>query len=180
MARQGIENGEPAVDLAKQAPLQAHRLRRLHGLFRVRVPYQGPGSPPQEIGRRLGRRSGNRRACEYVWLPVQIVTGGSTGNYNIDKDHGFTELEAGSYVFMDTVYLAIGGKDDDVTYKDFAGSLTVLTTVDSKRHPNLATTDYGNKAMARPTDKVKGMPWVEARNQGAEYGALKWNDGAPS
>ena len=109
-----------------------------------------------------------------------IVSGGSTGTYNIDHGNGLTELEAGSYVFMDTVYLEIGGKDDDVTYKDFAGSLTVLTTVDSKRHPNLATTDYGNKAMARPTDKVKGMPWVEARNQGAEYGALKWNDGAPS
>ncbi len=38
------------------------------------------------------------------------------------------------------------------------------------------TTDYGNKAMARPTDQVKGMPWLQVGNQGAEYGALKWQD----
>jgi D-serine deaminase-like pyridoxal phosphate-dependent protein len=75
---------------------------------------------------------------------------------------------------MDTGYFAIGGKDDNATYGDFGGSLTVLTTVDSKRHPNVATIDYGNKAMARPTDAVKGQPWLEIGNQGAEYGALKW------
>src|SRR3712207_7470508 len=46
------------------------------------------------------------------------------------------------------------------------------TTVDSKRHPKLATIDYGNKAMARPTDAVKGMPWLKIANQGAEYGAV--------
>jgi D-serine deaminase-like pyridoxal phosphate-dependent protein len=53
----------------------------------------------------------------------------------------------------------------------------VLTTVDSKRHPNQATIDYGNKAGVRPTDKVKGMPWLEVGTQGAEYGLLKWKDG---
>ena len=37
-------------------------------------------------------------------LPVNFVSGGSTGTYNIDKDNGLTELEAGSYVFMDTNY----------------------------------------------------------------------------
>ena len=31
--------------------------------------------------------------------------------------------------------------------------------------------------MARPTDKVKGMPWLEVGNQGAEYGAIKWKEG---
>ena len=30
--------------------------------------------------------------------------------------------------------------------------------------------------MNRPTDKVKGMPWLEVGSQGAEYGALKWTD----
>ena len=110
-------------------------------------------------------------------LPVNFVSGGSTGTYNIDKDNGLTELEAGSYVFMDTAYFAVGGKDDDATYNDFKGALTILTTIDSKRHANIATIDYGNKAMLRPTDKVKGMPWIEVGSQGAEYGALKWKDG---
>ena len=55
--------------------------------------------------------------------------------------------------------------------------MSVLTTVDEKLHPNLAGIDYGNKAGVRPTDKVKGMPWVEVGSQGAEYGGLKWKDG---
>jgi 3-hydroxy-D-aspartate aldolase len=82
-------------------------------------------------------------------LAVNIVSGGSTGTYNIDHENGLTELEAGSYVFMDTGYFAIGGKDDDIVYSDFKGALAVLTTVDSQRHPNIATTDYGNKAITR-------------------------------
>ena len=116
----------------------------------------------------LARKSG---------LPVGIISGGSTGTYNIDNENGLTELEAGSYVFMDTVYHHIGGKDDDSVYSDFNGALTVITTVDSKRWPTQVTIDYGNKALARPTDKVKDKPWLEVANQGAEYGALKWKDG---
>ena len=77
---------------------------------------------------------------------------------------------------MDTGYFDIGGKDDDTVYSDFQGALTVLVTVDSKQHPNLATTDYGTKAMARATDKVKGKPWMQVNSQGAEYGALTWKD----
>jgi 3-hydroxy-D-aspartate aldolase len=107
-------------------------------------------------------------------LPVNIVSGGSTGTYNMDHELGLTELEAGSYVFMDTVYFGVGGKDDDKVYNDFKGALTVLTTVDSTRHPNIVTTDYGNKAITRPTDQVKGMPWLQVGTQGAEYGSLQW------
>jgi D-serine deaminase-like pyridoxal phosphate-dependent protein len=54
-----------------------------------------------------------------------------------------------------------------------------LGAVDSKLHPNLVTTDYGNKAMTRPTDRVKDKPWLEVGTQGAEYGALRWKNGAP-
>jgi D-serine deaminase-like pyridoxal phosphate-dependent protein len=109
-------------------------------------------------------------------LPVNFVSGGSTGTYNIDRENGLTELEAGSYVFMDTAYFGIGSKSNDSVYDDFQGALTILTTVDSKRHPNQVTIDYGNKAMNRPTDQVKGMPWAQVGSQGAEYGTLKWSD----
>jgi D-serine deaminase-like pyridoxal phosphate-dependent protein len=180
MERQGIENGEPAVALAKK--VDRSRNMELLGY----MAYSGSASHTKGFAARRKRSAedlaGVRETVDLsrkAGLPVQIVTGGSTGTYNIDKENGLTELEAGSYVFMDSIYFEIGGKDDDATYKDFAGALTVLTTVDSKRHPKLATTDYGNKAMARPTDKVKGMPWLEVGNQGAEYGALKWKDGAP-
>jgi D-serine deaminase-like pyridoxal phosphate-dependent protein len=109
-------------------------------------------------------------------LPKGIVSGGSTGTYNIDHEHGLTELESGSYIFMDTGYITIGSKSGDEVYSDFKNALTVLTTVDSKQHPNVATIDYGKKAMNSPTDKVKDMPWLTVAQQGAEYGQLKWTE----
>jgi D-serine deaminase-like pyridoxal phosphate-dependent protein len=108
-------------------------------------------------------------------LPTGIRSGGSTGTYNIDTG-SLTELQAGSYVFMDTGYLKIGGKSRDDLYDDFEPALTVLTTVVSKTRPGMASIDAGNKATLRPTDQVKGRPDVKIENQGAEYGMLLWKD----
>jgi len=177
LARQGIDNGEPAVELAQK--VVASKRMQFEGF----MAYSGGAAHTKKWELRRKKSSddlaGVRETvalAKKAGLPVNFVSGGSTGTYNIDHENGLTELEAGSYVFMDTAYFAIGGKDDDATYNDFKGSLTVLTTVDSKRHPNLVTIDYGNKALNRPTDKVKGMPWLQVTSQGAEYGGLKWTE----
>lgn len=177
MTRQGIANGQPAIDLAQQV---ARSKRMSFGGF---MAYSG-GAAHTKGWEARRKKSGDDLAgvretlalAKKAGLPVGWVSGGSTGTYNIDKEHGLTELEAGSYVFMDTAYFAIGGKSDDALYKDFAGSLTVLTTVESKRHPRQVTIDYGNKAMNQATDQVKGMPWLQVASQGAEYGLLRWSD----
>jgi len=178
MERQGIENGQPALNLAQKVSASKHMT------FEGYMAYSGGAAHTKGWETRRKRSAndlaGVRETVELskkAGLPINFVSGGSTGTYNIDKENGLTELEAGSYVFMDTAYTSIGGKDDDHSYSDFKGSLTVLTTVDSKRRPNIATIDYGNKAMARPTDRVKGMPWMELFNQGAEYGGLRWKNG---
>jgi D-serine deaminase-like pyridoxal phosphate-dependent protein len=178
LVRQGIENGQPALELSQRI------ISSKHMQFEGYMAYSGGASHTKgwEARRKKSANdlSGVQETVELArksGLPVGIISGGSTGTYNIDKENGLTELEVGSYVFMDTVYHGIGGKDDDSVYNDFNGALTVLTTVDSKRWPNQVTIDYGNKALARPTDKVKGMPWLEVANQGAEYGALKWKEG---
>ncbi len=177
LARQGIENGPPAVELAQK--VAASKRMQFEGF----MAYSGNAAHTKTWEARRKRSSDDLAGVrETVALarksgvPVNFVSGGSTGTYNIDHQNGLTELEAGSYVFMDTAYFAIGGKDDDKVYNDFKGALTVLTTVDSKRHPNLVTTDYGNKAITRPTDQVKGIPWLQVGSQGAEYGALRWTD----
>jgi 3-hydroxy-D-aspartate aldolase len=178
LTRQGIANGQPAVDLAQQVS----RSKRMS--FEGFMAYSGGAAHTKTWAARRKKSAddlaGVRETVELArkaGLPVNFVSGGSTGTYNIDKDNGLTELEAGSYVFMDTAYFAIGGKADDAVYKDFEGALTILTTVESRRHPNQVTIDYGNKAMNRPTDQVKGMPWVQVASQGAEYGLLRWTDG---
>jgi D-serine deaminase-like pyridoxal phosphate-dependent protein len=176
MDRQGIENGRPAVDLAQKVAASKH------AQFEGFMAYSGNAAHTKTWEARRKRSSddlaGARETvslARQAGLPVNIVSGGSTGTYNMDHQHGLTELEAGSYVFMDTAYFGIGGKDDEKVYNDFKGALTVLTTVDSKRHPDIVTTDYGNKAITRPTDQVKGMPWLQVGTQGAEYGSLRWS-----
>jgi D-serine deaminase-like pyridoxal phosphate-dependent protein len=114
--------------------------------------------------------------CKKAGLPVEIKSGGSTGTYNIDVGY-LTELQAGSYMFMDTGYIKIGSKSGHEIYDDFAQSLTVLTTVIVRQHAGVATTDAGIKSIAKPTDTVKGRPDVAVDLQGAEYGILRWKAG---
>ena len=179
LTRHGIEPGEPALALAKQ--VDTSKNLKLIGL----MGYSGGASHTKGWDQRKKKSQDDIAgltetvaAARKSGLPVEIVTGGSTGTYNIDPEgKTLTELQAGSFVFMDTIYRQIGGKTDPTTYTDFDPALTVMTTVISKRHPNQCTIDAGNKALLRPTDQVKGRPEVQIQNQGAEYGILLWNDG---
>jgi D-serine deaminase-like pyridoxal phosphate-dependent protein len=178
LTRHGIEAGEPAVELAKK--VNASKNLKLIGMMgysggashthgweaRKKKSQEDLAGLMESVG--LARKAG---------LPIEIVTGGSTGTYNIDSEtKGLTELEAGSFVFMDTLYRHVGSKSDPHDYGDFGSSLTVMTTVISKRHPHMCTIDAGNKALLKPTDEVKGRPEVKVENQGAEYGILVWKD----
>jgi 3-hydroxy-D-aspartate aldolase len=105
---------------------------------------------------------------------AEIVSGGSTGTYNIDSSiKGVSELQAGSYVFMDVDYRRIGGQSGSV-YEDFAPALTVLGTV-IHRSGNKAVLDAGIKAFA--TDRKfgpepKDISGVTYSFRGDEHGSL--------
>src|ERR1700723_2506769 len=178
MTRHGIAAGTPAIDLAKK--VDRSKNLKLAGM----MGYSGVASKTHGFSERMQKsRADTSPMLETVaqaraaGLPIEIVTGGSTGTYNIDSEiKGLTELQAGSFVFMDTVYREIGGKDDPHEYRDFGMALTVMTSVVSKQHPHQCTIDAGNKALLRPTDQVKGRPEVKIQNQGAEYGILVWHD----
>jgi D-serine deaminase-like pyridoxal phosphate-dependent protein len=179
LARQGIEAGQPALNLAKKVDGSKHMQ------FEGFMAYSGNAAHVKGFEARkkasIEVLAGVRESKELALksgLPVKIMSGGSTGTYNIDHETGLSELQAATYVFMDTAYFTVGGSDGDMKrYNDFKPALTVLTTVDSQYHPNLISTDYGAKAMARSSDVVKGMPWLGVGNGGAEYGALMWKDG---
>jgi D-serine deaminase-like pyridoxal phosphate-dependent protein len=178
LSRHGIEAGTPALDLAKK--VDASRNLKLIGL----MGYAGGAAHTHGFAERKDKSRSDLAgtletvaAARSAGLPIEIVSGGSTGTYNIDSEtKGLTELQAGSYVFMDTLYRVIGGKDDPHSYNDFGMALTVMSTVISTRHPKQCTIDAGNKALLKPTDEVKGRPEVKVENQGAEYGILKWDD----
>ena len=77
----------------------------------------------------------------------EIVTGSGTGTHHIDLELGlFTELQAGSYVFMDKQYL-----DCDLTGDGgvpFDPSLAVDARVVSANHDALVTIDAGFKSLS--------------------------------
>ena len=67
------------------------------------------------------RRSAAVRAIEQAGLAVEVVSGGGTGTWDMTgRARRVTELQAGSYVFMDTLHLAV--------VPDLDVSLVVLAT----------------------------------------------------
>ena len=105
-------------------------------------------------------------------LPPQIITGSGTGTHQIDLNLGvFTELQAGSYVFMDDQYRAC-----DLTGKDvptFQPALFVDASVVSVNAKGLVTVDAGLKAFATEGEPPKPVA-LDARYafMGDEHGAL--------
>lgn len=110
-------------------------------------------------------------------LSTEIFSGGGTGTYNImTKVPGFTDLQVGSYIFMDCQYLEIGGEDNEETYTDFVPSLTVLTTVLNTYFPNRITTDAGAKALTlnKPGPFVIGEKGFTYNAGSDEFGAIQF------
>jgi D-serine deaminase-like pyridoxal phosphate-dependent protein len=80
-------------------------------------------------------------------IEVKIVSGGGTGTHDIDLAHQpFTEIQTGSYVFMDADYARIRRQNNEGL--PFECSLFMLTTVTSANVPGQVTVDAGTKSLA--------------------------------
>jgi len=99
-------------------------------------------------------------------LKYEILSGGGTGTYDAYEDMPFTELQAGSYLFMDADYKNAGA--------DFRCALKVISTVISMPTPNRAVVDAGMKCLSidsgMPT--LESYPEVTYRSGGDEHGIL--------
>lgn len=112
-------------------------------------------------------------------LNTEIFSGGGTGSYNIDHEtRGLTDVQVGSYVFMDAQYMDIGGSDNDELYADFVPSLTIMTTVLNDQYPGRCTTDAGAKACTinRPWPRVKGETGMSYTSGSDEFGTLRYEE----
>ena len=104
----------------------------------------------------------------------EMVTGCGTGTYNIDCDvAAITDLQVGSYVFMDQEYRLIGSSEGDV-FDDFEVALTLAATGISAPLNRAVTVDGGYKAFA--SDSVNpeplSVPDSKFRFAGDEHGVL--------
>ncbi len=116
-----------------------------------------------------------RQALEKAGFAVQLVSVGGTGSYNIDADYtGVTEIQPGSYIFMDSHYNKIGGRDKP-EFSEFGNSLSVLTTVISRAVAGRAIVDAGGKALSTDESVPEPMDLTGAVYSvaGDEYGALR-------
>jgi D-serine deaminase-like pyridoxal phosphate-dependent protein len=96
-----------------------------------------------------------------------IVSGGGSGTHLFDRElRILTELQAGSYIFMDEGYRPVDfdGSGGEV----FAFSLFVAVTVIAHSAAGFAITDAGSKSFA-----LDGPP-PRVRQDGVEIGTMEW------
>lgn len=104
-----------------------------------------------------------------------IVTGSGTGTQAIDLVLGvFTELQVGSYVFMDRQYAECDLDGAGADASPFDTALFVDARVVSATGPGIATIDAGFKALA--TDG--GPPRIAAGAEGAQFAFMGDEHGA--
>jgi 3-hydroxy-D-aspartate aldolase len=175
--RTGSLPGDSAGELAKQIA----RSKRLH-IQGVQA-YAGHASHTVGFEKRretsriaMSKAVETRQLLKLLGFGAQILSGGSTGTYNIDSAiDGVTELQVGSYIFMDVDYRRIGGAGGQDVYTDFQPSLTALTTVVNATHSDRVTIDAGTKALDTTTTNLpqaKTWPGLTYTKSGDEFGAL--------
>ncbi len=97
-----------------------------------------------------------------------VVSTGGTGTAELCAEHGVaTEVQPGSFAFMDADYLDTGG----VPYRP---ALTVLATVVSRPAPDRAIVDAGLKSASDDSGPARllGAPGWSYRHGGDEHGIL--------
>lgn len=177
-ARTGIAPGAGAVALARLVDTLPNL--ELRGMLSYDGGVQHAKGFASRKERALETIGPNADTCEMMkkaGLNTEIFSGGGTGTYNImHLVPGFTDVQVGSYLFMDMQYLAIGSESGDPVFNDFAPSLTVLTTVMNNRFPGRLTTDAGTKALTlnTPNPGVIGEPGMDYSASSDEFGGIRF------
>ena len=148
--RAGTPPGEAAVVLGRRiSDTPGVELRGLMG-------YEGPAAGIEERDRRgtmakqaLDRLLSTVHPFREAGFPTDIVSAGSTGTYDMTgRMDGVTEIQAGSYVLMDTAYRKEG--------LPFEQAFWVLGTVLSRPSSGSVSADCGHKSCSQD----HGMPDV--------------------
>ncbi len=106
-------------------------------------------------------------------FPITIVTTGGTGTAEICAScGGVTEVQPGSFIFMDTDYRSALGPI-------YTNALTILSTVISRPTSKQAVVDAGLKSLSIDSGMAEpqGLPDVTYRPGGDEHGILTWHEG---
>ncbi len=165
MGRCGARSTEAAVELAKLA----NSLKNIN--FLGIMGYEGHAvfikdrHERQETGRKANKYLvDTAEAIRKAGVPVEIVSGAGSGTFDIAGEYpGITEIQAGSYIFMDLTYEKVG--------LPFEQSLTVLASVVSTPDDETVILNTGMKSISpeREVPKIKGVENVEVVKLAEEH-----------
>lgn len=173
MGRTGNRDAAALISLAQR--IASHPLLRLCGVQH----YAGHLQHVEDFAERQERSLASWRQALRVadqiraaGFELDIVTGAGTGTYDIDQQiDEITDLQVGSYVFMDVEYQKIGaaGAADALP---FDVSLMIQATAISQPVQGVVTLDCGFKAMASETvaPEFVDLPGARFKFAGDEQG----------
>jgi 3-hydroxy-D-aspartate aldolase len=174
LGRTGCADIDSAVEVAKsiaqQGSLKFSGVQAYWGNLQQIMPFE---ERRQKVEVQASKLRTLVAALSANGLPPAIVTGGGTGTHWLDASLGiFTELQAGSFLFMDSCY---GPTQLDPGGNPFAPSLFVAASVVSANQPGRVTVNAGYKALA--TDSGKPVP-MRGAPMGATYSFMGDEHGA--
>jgi D-serine deaminase-like pyridoxal phosphate-dependent protein len=165
--RCGARPGAPAVRLAHRVVEKGLRFRGLMG-YAGHLSHQLPGPEKDEaVASAMRLLMEAKVSLEREGLSVEIVSAGATGTYSSSGSYpGVTEVQAGSYLLMDTNYRQ--------SCTDFDLTLTVLATVVSKTDGERVVVDAGLKKLSceRGLPALKDLDGLTVNRLNAEHGIL--------
>ena len=174
--RCGVAPGADAVALAQRIAASRHLI--FGGLQAYHGGAQHIRSLEERSDKIAAAALATQRTVEAlaaVGLACPIVGGAGTGTFALEAASGvFTELQAGSYVFMDADY----GRNQPAP--DFRQSLFVLSTVMSAARGTQAVVDCGHKGIAIDSGMplVHGRPGLAYVGASDEHGVIRCQDAA--
>ncbi len=141
MNRCGVDPGEDTLRLVREVASCSHLdFKGFQAYEGHLVMIQDPAERQAKVEAAFAPLQETISLVEEAGFPVQTVSGGGTGTFDLAASSTpLTEVQVGSYVFMDQTYSSIR--------LEFAQSLTVLSTVVSRPVPGRLVTDAGLKAM---------------------------------
>jgi D-serine deaminase-like pyridoxal phosphate-dependent protein len=172
--RCGLATTEDVLRLSQQvAELPGLRFLGLMGYEGHTVLLPNRAERESQCRKAMGLLMENVQAVEEAGIPVNVVSAGGTGTYNITARYpGITELQAGSYVFSDARYRQV--------MPDFECALTLLATVISRPAHSRVIVDAGRKAISDDfgLPLSKDHPELIMAGLSEEHGALEARHGS--
>ncbi|MGE0204349.1 MAG: DSD1 family PLP-dependent enzyme [Hyphomicrobiaceae bacterium] len=147
--RCGVPPGQSALQLVQEIDgepsLRFAGLQAYHGSAQhLRTPDERKAA----IGKAIDLTRQTVELLRQAGFACDVVGGAGTGTFELEAASGvYTELQAGSYVFMDADY-ARNRRADGGMFDTFDHALFVLTTVMSRPSDTKAIVDAGHKAVA--------------------------------